>query len=83
MAFPLQRFKGSSGAPAGRLTWLALVLFFVGGAICSFNPPADDGQHIKGEHVMNTQSESRANEGTDLKGGGGQSEIETATFALG
>ncbi|MHC1726762.1 MAG: hypothetical protein AB9866_12260 [Syntrophobacteraceae bacterium] len=84
MAFLSEKVKESIAAPRSRFIWAALVLFFIGSAICSFNPPADDGQKlIRGEQTMNSQSGSQANERTDLKSGVASSGIETATFALG
>ena len=84
MALKSRKLRDSFAGPGCRLVWPALVLFFVGGAICSFNPPAIDGQQfIKGEQIVNDKSESQANEKTGVKSGGSSAEIETATFALG
>ncbi len=85
MAFPPQKLKGLSGTTGRRLIWTALVLFSVGGAICSFNPPADNGRPpMKEEQAMNTQSEEvRAGGEIGTGDGAAPSQIETATFALG
>ncbi|MFZ2446035.1 MAG: hypothetical protein WAW37_06740 [Syntrophobacteraceae bacterium] len=84
MAFLRRRVKESFVVPRRRLIWASLVLFFVGGAICSFNPPADDGQRmIRREHIMESQTEGKTSGRTDLKGGAASAGIETATFALG
>jgi peptidoglycan/LPS O-acetylase OafA/YrhL len=81
----LQRnWRKSFAARRNRLIWPALVLFLVGGAICSFNPSADVGQQsIRGEQNMKSQSAGQANQNTDLQGGAASPEAETATFALG
>jgi len=70
--------------PRRCLIWPSLVLFLLGGAICSFNPPTDDGQHILRErNTMNSQSEGRLKEGVNLRRDDASSKTETATFALG
>ncbi len=84
MDFPKRRLKELFAVPRRRLIWPSLVLFFVGSAICSFNPPADDGQQIiRRGNIMNSQSEGQTSERTDLRSGAASSETETATFALG
>lgn len=84
MDFPSRKSKESSDSRRSRLLWPALVFFFVGSAICSFNPPANNGQQVvEGEQAMNSRSEGHEKERTDLKGGLAPSQIETATFALG
>jgi hypothetical protein len=73
-------------APRARLIWLALAGFFLGSALCPFNPPAaDQPQAMKESEVMNSPSESKASEETQHFNGlaSASSEIETATFALG
>lgn len=73
-------------APRARLIWLALAGFFLGSALCPFNPPAaDQPQTMKESEVMNSPLESKASEETQHFGGlaPASSEIETATFALG
>jgi hypothetical protein len=73
-------------APGSRLIWLALAGFFLGSALCPFNPPAQDGpQPVKQGEIMNSASEVR----TDIENehlnrlASSTGEIETATFALG
>ena len=73
-------------APRARLIWLALAGFFLGSALCPFNPPAaDQPQTMKESEVMNSPLESKASEETQHFSGlaPASSEIETATFALG
>lgn len=84
MAFVSQNLKDSSAAPRGKLIWAALILFFVGAAICSFNPPSDSvRQIIQGEKTMNSIPENPKTGATDLKNGATSPESMTATFALG
>jgi len=73
-------------APRARLIWLALAGFFLGSALCPFNPPAGDRpQAMKEGQVMNSPSESNASVETQHLYGlaSASSQIETATFALG
>ena len=73
-------------APRARLIWLALAGFFLGSALCPFNPPAgDQPQTMKESEEMNSPSESKASVETQHFNGlaSASSEIETATFALG
>lgn len=73
-------------APRARLIWLALAGFFLGSALCPFNPPAaDQPQTIREDEVMNSPSESRVSVETQRLNtlASTSSEIETATFALG
>lgn len=69
-----------------RLIWLALAGFFLGSALCPFNPPAADQlDSLKERAAMNSPSESLTNvENKHFNGlTSTSSEIETATFALG
>ncbi len=73
-------------APRARLIWLALAGFFLGSALCPFNPPApDQPQTIREDEVMNSPSESLASVETQRLNtlASTSSKIETATFALG
>jgi hypothetical protein len=74
---------GSSRMP--RIVWLALAAFFLGSALCPFNPPVDDRSNsVKDGKYMNTAAESSTNiENEHLKAVSMSQEIETATFALG
>jgi hypothetical protein len=84
MTFASQKFKELFSAPRSKLIWSALILFFVGAAICSFNPPADSvRQTMKGVETMNSKPESQKAVNTGLKNNPTPSETETATFALG
>ncbi len=76
----------SGNASRAGLIWLALAGFFLGSALCPFNPPVDDRPNsVKEGKKMNTTSESRTNiENTHVNASASTSpEIETATFALG
>jgi hypothetical protein len=73
-------------APRTRIIWLALAGFFLGSALCPFNPPAgDQPQTTKASEEMNRPSESQASVETQHfnRLASASSEIETATFALG
>ncbi len=73
-------------APRSRLVWLALAGFFLGSALCPFNPPAQDGpQQTKQGEIMNIASEIPANMDNQhlARSAPATGEIETATFALG
>jgi len=81
-----KRLTGFVFAPRSRIVWLALAGFFLGSALCPFNPPAQDGlQPVKEGEIMNSASEVR----TDIENehlnrlASSTGEIETATFALG
>ena len=81
-----KKLTGFVLAPRAKLIWLALVGFFLGSALCAFNPPADERQYsMKMGETMNNPSGSRINsENMRLSGlASASSEIETATFALG
>lgn len=73
-------------APRTRPIWLALAAFFLGSALCPFNPPAGDQADTaqKGE-VMKSPSESRVDDENRHRNGSmsASSETQTATFALG
>jgi hypothetical protein len=59
MAFMQKRITELVFAPRSRLIWLALAGFFLGSALCPFNPPSEDGlQQIKQGTTMNGQSEN-------------------------
>ncbi|MGO8944533.1 MAG: hypothetical protein ACLQJ7_12780 [Syntrophobacteraceae bacterium] len=73
-------------APRSRIVWLALAGFFLGSALCPFNPPAEDGtQQIKQGEIMNSPSEIPATMDNQhlVRPVATTAEIETATFALG
>ncbi len=72
-------------APGSRLIWLALAGFFLGSALCPFNPPAaDEPPAMKGREIMNSPLESKTIEDDQqFNGLAAASEIQTATFALG
>ncbi len=73
-------------APRSRIVWLALAGFFLGSALCPFNPPAEDGpQQIKQGEIMNSPSEIQANMDNQkiARPAPAAGQIETATFALG
>ena len=73
-------------APRSRIIWLALAGFFLGSALCPFNPPAEDGpQAMKQGEIMNSPSEVPANMDNQhlTRSASATGEIETATFALG
>jgi hypothetical protein len=73
-------------APRVRVIWLALAGFFLGSALCPFNPPAGDEPHsIKQGETMNAPLENPINTNTILldRQAMPAPEIETATFALG
>ncbi len=81
-----KRLTGLALAPRARFIWLALAGFFLGSALCPFNPPSEDGpKQIKQGEIMNNPSESRMNiENMRLNRlASAPSETETATFALG
>ncbi len=49
-------------APRARLIWIALAGFFLGSALCPFNPPAKDGpQSEKQGETMNNPAENLTN----------------------
>jgi hypothetical protein len=84
MTFVSQKLKDSFAAPRGKLIWAALILFFVGAAICSFNPPSDSvRQIIQGEKTMNSIPENPTTGAADLDNNGPSPESMTATFAFG
>ncbi len=85
MDFPESRFTRFYTTPRNRLIWLALVGFFVGSAICPFNPPAPDGQKsMNTEETLTNPSNDNINKERIMSAIGAKSpEIETATFALG
>jgi hypothetical protein len=73
-------------APRARVIWLALAGFFLGSALCPFNPPtADEPSSISQGETMNSAPERVTN--TENKHFEhpipSTGEIETATFALG
>lgn len=72
-------------APRSRIVWLALAGFFLGSALCPFNPPAQEGPKIiKQGDKMNSASEIMAKvEDQHFTPSASTGEIETATFALG
>ncbi len=74
---------GSSRMP--RFIWLALAAFFLGSALCPFDPPVEDRSHsVKEENHMNSTAESSTNiENEHLKAASASPEFGTATFALG
>ncbi len=81
-----KRVTGFVFAPRSRVIWLALAGFFLGSALCPFNPPAEDGpQPMKQETIMNSPSESQTSvekkHFTGLASATG--EMQTATFSLG
>ena len=81
-----KRLTGFVFAPRSRIIWLALAGFFLGSALCPFNPPAEDGpQPMKQGEIMNSPSESQTSvENKHFDGSASATgEIETATFALG
>jgi hypothetical protein len=81
-----KRLTGFVLAPRSRIIWLALAGFFLGSALCPFNPPAQDGpQLMKEGEVVNSTSEILANTDDELlnRSALAAGEIETATFALG
>ena len=56
-----KRLTGLALAPRTRFIWLALAGFFLGSALCPFNPPAEDGpQQMKQGEIMNSPSEIRS-----------------------
>jgi len=84
MTYVSQKFKDSFAAPKGKLIWAALILFFVGAAICSFNPPSDGvPQIIQGEQTMNSILKNQTTGTVDLNNNGPSPESMTATFAFG
>lgn len=84
MDLRLRDFKGSFAVYRSRLIWPALALFFVGGAVCGFNPSADHGrQLVQEKQIMSGQPEGQVNDSKDREGGASSPETETATFALG
>jgi hypothetical protein len=69
-----------------KVVWLALAGFFLGSALCPFNPPAAERQDsFRETTAMNSGSEGSTNMGDKSFNGPSatSSEIETATFALG
>ncbi len=73
-------------APGSRLIWLALGGFFLGSALCPFDPPADNGaQFVRQGEIMNNPSENRVNmESKQFHRLAPQTgQVETAAFALG
>jgi hypothetical protein len=81
-----RRITGLAIAPKARLIWIALSGFFLGSALCPFNPPSGNGpQSIKQEETMNSQAENLKNiESKHFDSPApATGEIETATFALG
>lgn len=79
-----QRPEESTVVPPSGLIWPLLVLFLLGTAICSFNPPVQDGQDIvRKEYTMNAQTKSSASESTGPGSDTAPLKTETATFALG
>jgi len=73
-------------APGTRIVWLALAGFFLGSALCPFNPPNDHGsQSVKEGEIMNTSAESLTTiDNKHFLGPAPEKrQIETATFALG
>ena len=73
-------------APRSRIIWLALAGFFLGSALCPFNPPAEDGlQPMKQGEIMNSPSQIPTNMDNQhlTRSASATGEIETATFALG
>ncbi len=73
-------------APRSRIVWLALAGFFLGSALCPFNPPAEHGpQQMKQGEIMNSPSEIPAHMDNQplARLASATGEIETATFALG
>ena len=73
-------------APRSRIVWLALAGFFLGSALCPFNPPAEDGQQkMKQGEIMNSPSESQTSVENKHFAGltSATVEMQTATFALG
>jgi hypothetical protein len=86
MTFLPKRLTEFVFAPRSRIVWLALAGFFLGSALCPFNPPAQDGpQQMKQGEIMNSPSESQTRvENKHFDGlPSATGEIETATFALG
>ncbi len=84
MAIPIKDLKKFFLAPGSRRIWPVLILFFVGSAICAFNPPAGDRQQsVKEVQVMDNTYDQHLSETTDLKTGAMPAGFETATFALG
>jgi hypothetical protein len=73
-------------APRARLIWIALAGFFLGSALCPFNPPARDGQQSEKQgETMNNPAQDLTNiekEHFDTPAPATR-EIQTATFALG
>ena len=79
-----QRLEESTVVPPRGLIWTLLVLFLLGTAICSFNPPVQDGQDIvRKEYTMNAQTKSSGSERTGPWSDTAPLKTETATFALG
>ncbi len=73
-------------APGARIIWLALAGFFLGSALCPFNPPAgEQPQAMKERETMNSPLESKTSADNHQFNGlaSAPSEVETATFALG
>jgi hypothetical protein len=73
-------------APRSRLIWLALAGFFLGSALCPFNPPArDEPQPMKQGETMNSPSAIGTNMENEhyIRPASATGQIETATFALG
>ena len=86
MNFQRHRLTELVLAPKAGLIWLALAGFFLGSALCPFNPPTGaQPDSAKERTTMNSQSESMTNvENKQFNGLTSVSpEIETATFALG
>ncbi len=82
MAFRSGKLKELFRVPRSKIIWIALILFIGGAVICSFNPPAEDGQqNLERQLIMNNQSELRVR--IDNIKETASSELETATFALG
>jgi hypothetical protein len=81
-----KRLKELVSSSRARLIWLALAAFFLGSALCPFNPPAGGRPNsMKEREAMNSPSEGRTNVENEHFNGlaAASSEIETATFALG
>jgi hypothetical protein len=81
-----KKITGLVLAPRARIIWLALAGFFLGSALCPFNPPGDNGeQSVKQGEIMNSVSENQVNmESKPFSRPTPETrQIETATFALG
>ncbi len=85
MDSPKKRFAVLFATRRNRMIWLALVGFFVGSAICPFNPPArDETQSMRAEEAIRYSSNDNRNKERTMPASEAKSqEFETATFALG